>query len=297
MSTPVTSDASAVDQEAATIFIERAVEDVENSVAEEETADPVALETLARMARKLESHLQPGADKQVQEELGKVIALMTLVPRIDGEIERHAQLAETTIAVNALLQDPPNTQLAHIVRHNLEARIPDELKTPFETKAKYVVWGLGFLFYSSFLAFLFVPSLRQLFNPLGPAAPGLAIAAVAGAFGSVASLLVRINDFDRSSVSKQALLFTGLFKPIVGMLFSMFLYAVLAAGLLPLAVRDAGKLGWFQMAAGFAAGFSERLVPDLVADVENSVTLQIPSSLIKRAKNRRRTEVSTARVR
>jgi hypothetical protein len=40
MRTPATSEASAVDQEAATLYIERAVEDVENSVAEEETATP-----------------------------------------------------------------------------------------------------------------------------------------------------------------------------------------------------------------------------------------------------------------
>lgn len=94
-----------------------------------------------------------------------------------------------------------------------------------------------------------------------------------GVSGSCISIMSRITEFSSSVTVEPLVLFlTGLLKPIIGLGSALFLYAVLNAGfismLIPtLQIPSSNFAAW--AAIGFVAGFSERLVPDVVHQLEN----------------------------
>ena len=59
-------------------------------------------------------------------------------------------------------------------------------------------------------------------------------------------------------------------RQIVGTAFALFLFSVISSGLLPVAIQS-DKAQFFFAAMSFLAGFSERLVHDVVAKTENSI--------------------------
>jgi uncharacterized membrane protein len=96
------------------------------------------------------------------------------------------------------------------------------------------------------------------------------LVAVAGAVGSVVSILVRIRDFTEIRIlNPPALFWTGLFKPIIGAAFALFVFCAFGAGLI--FVNPAANEGFLVLAFAFVAGFSERFAPDLVSSLERSV--------------------------
>ncbi|WP_142096807.1 hypothetical protein [Pseudonocardia cypriaca] len=139
--------------------------------------------------------------------------------------------------------------------------------------ALYMVWGLTCV--AAFLApaflvvnFFLIPHQGFL---LGLPADVVVLVTLAGAAGSVVSLLTRVREFDRQRKSPRAVLFlTGLFRPIIGTIFGMFVYLLLLSELLPIEV-PAGPAVGFYPAIAFIAGFSERFVPDVVDQAERGI--------------------------
>jgi hypothetical protein len=95
--------------------------------------------------------------------------------------------------------------------------------------------------------------------------------AIAGAVGSVVSIMIRIQDFESYKNSDPALLFfTGLFKPIIGTAFALFVYMTMNSGLIPITITTTNSQ-YFFMALGFVAGFSERFAKDIVTHTEEMI--------------------------
>lgn len=101
-----------------------------------------------------------------------------------------------------------------------------------------------------------------------------------GAMGSTISVIVRANTFiNQAQQSDNDLFLTGFFRPLVGMSFAIFCVALLEAGIFSgffdIANREEDPTYWY-IAIAFVAGFSERLVSDVVGKTED--TFAGPSS-------------------
>ncbi|WP_414623567.1 hypothetical protein [Calothrix sp. CCY 0018] len=104
----------------------------------------------------------------------------------------------------------------------------------------------------------------------------ISLAVSMGALGSAISVIVRANKFIAQGKEGQSdLFFTGFFRPIVGMSFAIFTVALIESGIfsgiLTIAQKESRNV-YLYMAIAFVAGFSERLVEDVVLKTENTLT-------------------------
>lgn len=104
----------------------------------------------------------------------------------------------------------------------------------------------------------------------------------AGALGSFVSVIVRASDFiERQQHTHLDLFLVGFFRPVVGMAFAVFLMAALESGVVSgLLTTDSPKAAqkiYFFIAISFVAGFSERLVKDIMGKTEGWVGGNDPS--------------------
>jgi hypothetical protein len=91
------------------------------------------------------------------------------------------------------------------------------------------------------------------------------------AIESVISILVRLQDSELLKNTDPTMLFlTGLFKPIIGTTFALFVFAMLSSGLIPVTV-DPAKAPYFFTALAFVSGFSERFAKDIAAWAEGTL--------------------------
>ncbi|MFP5272459.1 hypothetical protein [Coleofasciculus sp.] len=94
---------------------------------------------------------------------------------------------------------------------------------------------------------------------------------VFGALGSAISVIVKIQNIDRQSRTDSITYFlTGFFKPLVGMGFSFFILASIESGIIPIE-KPVEQKEFFYIAVAFAAGFSERLVQDVLSNTEKRI--------------------------
>jgi hypothetical protein len=111
---------------------------------------------------------------------------------------------------------------------------------------------------------------------------------ITGTLGGGVSLLARLQDFDNPKNQKyddDFLPFAiGLTKPILGGSFAFFILLILNSNIFPIEIRPSTKgtgddtYLYGLLAMAFVAGFSERLVPDLISQVEKKVTVEASST-------------------
>jgi hypothetical protein len=111
---------------------------------------------------------------------------------------------------------------------------------------------------------------------------------ITGTLGGGVSLLARLQDFDDPKNQKyddDFLPFAiGLTKPILGGSFAFFILLILNSNIFPIEIRPSTKgtgddtYLYGLLAMAFVAGFSERLVPDLISQVEKKVTVEASST-------------------
>lgn len=99
----------------------------------------------------------------------------------------------------------------------------------------------------------------------------------AGAVGSFVSVIVRANDFiEHQEQNHLDLFLVGFFRPVVGMAFAIFLMAVLESGVISGIISvdavERDRKIYFYIAVSFVAGFSERLIKDIMGKTENLVS-------------------------
>jgi hypothetical protein len=104
----------------------------------------------------------------------------------------------------------------------------------------------------------------------------LILSAMAGATGSVVSIMLRLDQY-RNPKYKETLLpvFVGAFKPAIGAFFGIFVFALISSTLLPITIsKDETKPinRWLAfLAISFVVGFSERFANDVVSKAEQIV--------------------------
>ncbi len=104
----------------------------------------------------------------------------------------------------------------------------------------------------------------------------LILSAMSGAAGSVASIMLRLDQY-RNPKYKETLLpvFVGAFKPAIGAFFGIFVFALISSALLPITVSkdDTKPINrWLAfLAISFVVGFSERLANDVVSKAEQII--------------------------
>ena len=109
---------------------------------------------------------------------------------------------------------------------------------------------------------------------------------ITGTLGGGVSLLTRLQDFDNPKNQKYdddlLPLLIGLTKPILGGSFAFFIMLILQSNIFPIQIRsgngDKGNDTYLLLAMAFVAGFSERLIPDLINQVEKKVTVEASST-------------------
>lgn len=122
------------------------------------------------------------------------------------------------------------------------------------------------------LSTIVIPWLSRYETVFGIKLETLGLVSFFGALGSVVSIMVRLHDLGKIRTPDSSILFfTGLFKPIVGTAFALFLFSIISSGLLPVVIQPE-KTQYFFAAMSFVAGFSERLAQDVLAKAESTVT-------------------------
>jgi hypothetical protein len=82
--------------------------------------------------------------------------------------------------------------------------------------------------------------------------------------------MVRIQDFESLKNTDPTILFLiGLFKPIIGVVFALFVFAVLRSRLLPIEIVTTNEF-YFFAALAFVSGFSERFAQDMITRAEET---------------------------
>jgi hypothetical protein len=227
------------------------------------------------IAESIKQGVKQGLSDPVQHEIARLADILRYL--YDGP--NLSAMARAEIAARAILQDEPNVILAKATLDSLEMEYRRSPFAPrsllrFGSPSARVLLGLGSLLYvglpAGYLLFRRISGVKEI---LGINVSMLIGVALAGALGSIVSIMVRLHDF--ASVTEKdpvVIFFTGFFKPIIGMSFAMFVFACLNAGIIPLSLKvDAPASAYFFLALGFVSGFSERFAQDVASRAEKSV--------------------------
>lgn len=264
-----------------------------NGLLQRSSATQTVSPTLSEVDRRLNAltemlrtaKFDPGnAGQESSGELSAIAArLIGLLPvlRLRGELQ-WAMNAE--IAAEQLLAKPPDLPLAK--------RIVDDLSWRagiVRSWGTYSLWcGLAaFFILAVLLTFLgtayVLPALSSAVGvpdrfKLDTIVGGLPIivyllVALFGGLGSVASIATRSQELNSGPepVRPGGLFIVGLTKPVIGVIFALFVGAVIQAEFLPLKPSD-GVKPFFLIAIAFIAGFSERFASDVATRIQGSVS-------------------------
>jgi hypothetical protein len=186
-------------------------------------------------------------------------------------------IGDVEIATSLLVADPPQVVAAAGIRKNVEKALGPYTAIAFlrrNSSIGNVSLGLASLVIaaSAVVGLLILPGLKPGVMIAGMDATLLVLVGLAGALGSVISVMYRINDFNQDSTNGPLLLFfTGLFKPIIGVGFAWFVFVALSAKLTTLVQPAPDAVPYFYAALGFLAGFVEKFAPDLIDTVGQAV--------------------------
>ena len=228
-------------------------------------------------------------DPEAQEALAESIDLLNTIALTDVLWLKDMQIVNAIhVSINALYSSPPNTDMASAIHRDLKERL-QRASTARQTLYRSFRWSmmstptaavvLGLFALLCFLSVVFwrastafTPQSVSKFLEIEPTA--LLLIAVVGALGSIVSIMIRIRTFTFGGNIPDAwpFFFFGLFKPIVGALFALFIVSALQAALIPAfqLPHDSGKSAWFFVTVAFLAGFSERFAGDIVTSMEAS---------------------------
>ncbi len=211
----------------------------------------------------------------VQKCLGELSIVLPYLPRLKNA---EVNVAQAELAVRALLSPKPEVDLAKAIVDDLVRR-----KRVYESAFRSIGYGrtpatfvlLGVATH----ALILVPSILGLSRVFPSEASAGSVGwepmAIAGAVGGATSLLARLNELAAlsrwsSEGDPRQLFYTGLLKPVVGIVAGLFAYAAFSGGLITVHVpgQDASPVV-FYAALAFLAGFSERFAHDLTDSAGN----------------------------
>lgn len=236
-------------------------------------------EAINKLHERVDAALASGADgsgplpSSVQRELGHLVGLLPHVAASGDQLLINA----LDLTLSSLLGSNPNVVFARETRLNIAQRLgiyPSLWWALTSTSVPAVRVMTGLLVVVILAIPLLVTTvflLRAHFAHLNEPTldiDDIILFGVFGAAGSVVSIMVRIDEFNRWPPDPSILFFTGLFKPIIGFFFAIFVLLVLNSGIVQISVAEA-RQAYFFMAICFIAGFSERFARDIVAQTES----------------------------
>jgi len=211
--------------------------------------------------------------------------LVGLLPELRN-VKDRVLVREAKIVAACLARDDIKSPTAQLVVNGLASRL-----RPFSgLPAAHVMFGL-LMFFAALLAIDVVLSYFwqtsswnledmakyggfYIFN----VSPWLVIAVgTAGGLGSIVSMLTRIQSFSSLAGTDRRLLWMiGAMRPVIGIVFALFIFAVLQAQILPFNFPEGPKANFEFVALAFIAGFSERLSRGVISTVEGKFLGQKP---------------------
>ena len=212
-------------------------------------------------------------------------------------VERSADpylVGAVEVAATALCARPQNPELARRLAKRIKRRVLF-YRILGSSPSAAVALGLGLFFYLlAPFSLLVVEELRSIeFQKLlGTTLGMLLLVSLAGALGSIVSVMIRLQkDFSHAKAWEPLhFLFTGLFKPMVGMAFAIFVYVAFESGIIPVEVTAGDgsqeEENLFFLAVAFLAGFSERFAEDIVEGVEKRCNVPSEHEQFPRTRNR-----------
>ncbi|WP_375766537.1 N-acetylmuramidase domain-containing protein [Archangium gephyra] len=228
------------------------------------------------LSEQIRQRLAQPLSKPVQSELARLLVLRGKAAR-----ELGPSAVETLdLGLTALLAEQPNLPFVRNIRLRIASAIADQLyplrPLPLlrsSSPATQVVLGLSLLLFfaqglSAFAHMVLTSEQTLLF---GLPVRTLLLVGLCGAIGSAVSILTRLGDFEKlRGASRTSMVMLGFFKPVVGMYCSLFTFALMKSGLLPLQAAAPESELYLYMAVCFLVGFSERLAQDMFARAEES---------------------------
>jgi hypothetical protein len=244
------------------------------------TTESLTAKVAERLAQKIGTADTAALAPEVQDELGKLIGLLARARQpLDANL-----LAVADITATSLLSATPNLTLARSARKAIERQLGFRVNffnAVFNPRSSVgmVVVGLLMLLALSAPLFIFAAvSWGGRTQVFGIEESMLRMVAFCGLIGSIVSIMVRIGQFSAMEERDPSVLYlTGLFKPVVGSAFAVFVYLLLNAGVANIGVEP-GKERFFSGALAFVSGFSERLAQDLTTRVEQVVGAGQPAA-------------------
>jgi hypothetical protein len=195
--------------------------------------------TAISIAELIRLRIREKLDPEIQKQLATLTNLLPQLDKVDDIILN----AQAQIAADALLAPEPNVDLAKAVTKRLAERL--KARTGFYysiinkgSPASRVVLGLGVLLYLVLpLSLIVSPIFSKYDTVAGISIRMLGLVAFSGALGSIVSILIRLHEFSSiQALDPTIFFFTGLFKPIVGTAFALFIFVVISSGLLPITI-------------------------------------------------------------
>lgn len=204
------------------------------------------------------THLPADLPESSQDLAGK---LALTLPAIEEE-EAYSLLHVVDVAASAVSSTPPNMKMARRILDGVERSLL------LRRKIRYLMQGLG-------LGLLFTVTLTVLVSLFTPASTGfdrveLGLVALAGFIGASVSLAIKIKDYTKlKDLDTRVLRWTAFFKPLIGMMFALFVYMALNSGIVDITIAGTERTFFF-VAVAFVAGFSERFAQDVISKVEQT---------------------------
>jgi hypothetical protein len=239
----------------------------------------------------VQSATQPASgndsEKPVQDQIrarmdALAVKIQTQIPKIE-----NIKSAETLLDVQALCQrieEQKNIRLVEMAETAVEVIIcPDrdneiekkaldkiynalayaEGPTATITRTRYysVIKGMLVSLFWFICFFSAISLLKEGTNSnISPMYAELLKMGIWGSIGSIASVLIRIDQIYQSTSDRSKLFITGLFRPLIGFMLAPVTFAAVKSGWIPLSAptTDYGAMYWYIVLA-FVTGFSERI--------------------------------------
>lgn len=205
--------------------------------------------------------------EESQKELGQLVNHISYIAKRGDDV----LLQSARIALSSLIKSPVELIIAKEVNSNLSYR----KKPPYEkmTPSTKVIFGLCVCFYFA-LSTLWVGGTD--FNIpehfFGINSSLILLAAGSGAIGSIVSIMSRVGEFSELEAKDHMVyFFTGLFKPVIGTSFSVLIFCLIKAGIVPIDLGDETREVLVICSIAFLSGFSERFASDFTKKAENVI--------------------------
>jgi hypothetical protein len=236
-------------------------------------------EKLTRLSNLMLKRLEKEIDPSLEKNLARLIHLLSDIEKSNNFL----LLQKAEMAFVSMTKTKPNLELAEMLILDLEDRLSVNVKVgsflwkslfTLNSPLSIVLFGI---FVTTVIGHIFVflgyKLLNDLVASLNLQLPLILITVLSAGWGSVLSMATRLTNAESKfyDVNDHRVLFlTGFFKPIIGVIFSIFISALVMSGFIPLNINTDNDKYLFAI-IGFLSGFSERFAKDIISKTEKSI--------------------------